>query len=126
VTPRTDDTCFEIVRRPLDATARPRATDESDGRFIACATGFYDPAIYAEDRELTVVGTIVPPVSRPIGDYEYRYPRLAAEVVYLWEERAYPVYAPYPYGPYYGPWYYDPFWDPFWFGGGIRFRHRRH
>ena len=121
VEPRRDETCFEIVRRPLGAQARPHATDDTDGRFLACAPGFYDPAIYAENREVTVIGTLRRPIVRNIGDYEYVYPRLEAESVYLWPEREpYPVYR--------DP-YYDPFWSPFWFGGGVVLGgrgHRRH
>src|SRR5512139_2557871 len=54
-TPRKQETCLEILQRPLDAQARPRYTDESDGRFLACAPGFYDPAVYANGREITIV-----------------------------------------------------------------------
>src|SRR6186713_3264790 len=40
---RPDQTCFEILARDLDAMARPVSRDPSDGRFIACRNGFYDP-----------------------------------------------------------------------------------
>ncbi|HVO22942.1 MAG TPA: Slp family lipoprotein [Candidatus Margulisiibacteriota bacterium] len=127
VTPGQNDTCFEIVSRPLDRAARPRWTDQSSGRFLACAQGFYDPAVYGAGRELTVVGTVQPSVVREIGQYDYRYPQVSVEQLYLWPQRA-PnegYYAPPPgtfgypewwesyYGPYYGPygpWFYEPYW----------------
>ena len=107
-TPERDATCFEIVSRPLDREARPRRTDQSDGRFLACANGFFDPAVYAAGREATVVGALQTPTVGKIGEYEYRYPRVAAEHVFLWPKRE-------PVEPYYvyGPWP-DPFWYPFW------------
>ncbi len=107
-TPEKDATCFEIVSRPLDGEARPRRTDESDGRFLACANGFFDPAVYAAGREVTVVGTLQTPTVRKIGEYEYRYPRVAAEHVFLWPKRE-PVEAYYVSGP-----WPDSFWYPFW------------
>jgi outer membrane lipoprotein len=123
VTPGENDTCFEIVSRPLDAQARPRRTDETSGRFLACAPGFYDPAIYGVGRNVTVVGTLQASVVRKIGEHEYHYPQVSAEEVYLWPERvpAYTYYAPWPdpfwypgwWGPYgpYAPWFfYEPFW----------------
>ena len=56
--PETDRTCFEMVSLPLDARARPRLVDQTYGRFEACAPGFYDPEIYEQQREVTVVGTV--------------------------------------------------------------------
>ena len=79
--------CFEVVGAPLDASGRPRDVDVSTGRFIACRSGFYEPQVFAPGRELTVSGRIEGFESRPVGDYDYRYPRLAADVVYLWPER---------------------------------------
>jgi len=119
-TPAKEDTCFEILARPLNSEAQPRRTDESEGRFIACARGFYDPAVYAEGRELTVVGTLQQPEVQKIGQHEYVYPKVAAETVYLWPKRGGPpvyYYSPWPdpyWYPGWGPWYgyYSPFWGP--------------
>lgn len=87
VDPRTDSTCFEVLGRPLSGNARPRDTDLGTGRFLACRGGFYDPAIFAEGREMTVVGRIAGSEVRPVGEYAYPYPRVDAEVVFLWPER---------------------------------------
>jgi len=132
VTPGSKETCFEILERPLDDRARPEKTDSSQGRFLACAPGFYDPAVYAKGRKVTVTGTLEGTnASGKIGDYEYEYPRVQADEVYLWPKRqrsreVYYVPTWYPWGPYFGPWYY-PYYGHFYsprFHGG-RHHHRR-
>jgi outer membrane lipoprotein len=105
--PEQDRTCFELVSLPLDARARPRVVDQTYGRFEACAPGFYDPEIYEPRREVTVVGTVQDVVTGKVGEYDYRFPRLAAEMVYLWPPRPDP-------GAYYGVY---PYWDPWPYSG---------
>jgi outer membrane lipoprotein len=129
-TPSRDRTCMEIVALPLDRRARPRFFNESLGRFIACAPGFYDPKVFEEEREVTVIGVITTPQSGKVGDYDYVYPRIDADTVWLWPDRRrsapdyyaspwgypypYPYY--YPYGPY---WYgYPYYYGGWWYGGG--------
>jgi outer membrane lipoprotein len=118
-TPVEDSTCFEVVQKPLDRQARPRPVDETTGRFRACAAGFYDPAVHAPRREVTVVGTLEEVADGKIGDYAYRYPKVRAEAVWLWPEREPPppvVYAPWGF---YG-------WGGYWGGGFGGRRGRRH
>jgi outer membrane lipoprotein len=79
--------CFEVVGKALAYDGRPQVRDRSEGRFIACRAGFYDPAVFTAGRELTLAGTVTGFETRRIGDYDYRYPRMAADVVYLWPER---------------------------------------
>lgn len=112
VEPQPGRTCFYLVGRTLDEQARPNVrSDMSTGRFIACRGGFYDPAVFAEGRAVTITGRIDGYENRRIGEYEYLHPRVAADVVYLWPEpREVDViqYVP----PYYGPYgYYGrPYW----------------
>ncbi len=124
VTPKPDETCFELVDYPLDAVARPVEGDNSGGRFIACTPGFYDPVIYSQGRELTVTGTLANPVAGNIGNYSYQYPQVTAATLYLWPRRTAG------YGSGYGSGIYDPFfYSPFYgrrdgflsFGGFGRF-----
>ena len=131
-TPANDRTCMEILSFPLDRRARPRFVDASLGRFIACAPGFYDPKVFVVDRQVTVVGTLTTPSRGKVGDYDYPYPRVDAETIFLWPERrpAY-YYGPYPYGysypsspypysypyPYLYPYLY-PYWSPYLYWGG--------
>jgi len=115
-TPRAGETCFEVVAKPLDRRARPRPVDETTGRFIACAAGFRDPAVYADGRELSVVGTVEALERGKVGDATYVYPRVRAEAVHLWPERP-----PSPPVVFYDPWP-GPFWAPYpyyyWYGVG--------
>lgn len=85
--PQAAQTCFEIVGIPTDGQARPIAADRSDGRFLACRGGFYDPEVFKPGREVTITGTLDGFDAGHIGDYAYDYPRVAADVVYLWPER---------------------------------------
>ena len=87
--PGQGETCFQMIARPLTGTGRPSSTssDASDGRFIACRAGFYDPAVFEVNREVTFTGRVEGYENRRIGEYDYRFPRVAADVVYLWPKR---------------------------------------
>ena len=90
VEPGQNHTCFEMLSTGLDDSGRPYwKTDEIGGRFIACRTGFYDPALFERNREVTFTGRVDGYENRQIGGYDYRFPRLAADVVYLWPQREY-------------------------------------
>jgi len=102
--PQDEQTCFEVMGLALDKSAEPRGDDHSIGRFIACAKGFYEPAVYAAGRFITFIGHIDGTQQQRIGEYLYNFPQLNADAVYLWPKRPDVVYVP----------YYDPFWDPFW------------
>jgi outer membrane lipoprotein len=110
VEPKQEVTCFQILSRELGPTARPRETDFSAGRFIACRSGFYDPAIFDIGREVTVVGNRSGEETRRVGEYDLRLPRVAADVVYLWPVR-------YSFDEYYYPGpslFWGPGWAPGW------------
>ena len=104
--PGPQQTCFYLLSRPLDSQARPEAgsAGNNQGRFVACRDGFYDPEVFTRGRELTVTGTLHGAVTQKVGDYDYAYPRVVADVVYLWPKRVPMVRYP--------PGYYDPFWGP--------------
>lgn len=118
VRPDRDRTCFLIVGMPLDDTARPERVDQTSGRFLACAQGFFDPEVYAPDRLVTVIGWLRGTSPEKTGNYEYEAPVVEAYTVYLWPHRPRYVYewGPYPYwgwGP--GVWVYG---GPAWYGWG--------
>lgn len=113
-TTRTNQTCFEIMGLSLDSRAQPLADDQSLGRFIACATGFYDPALYAAGREVSITGRIEGTQQQKVGEYDYQFPRVVVDAVHLWPKRSNIIYVP----------YYDPFWDPFWPYYYHPYRHR--
>lgn len=121
---RANHTCFEILGRALDSIARPVTSDPSAGRFLACRNGFYDPEEFKRGREITVVGHLDGTEQAKVGDFDYTYPRVAADTVYLWPERPLYVASPYYYDPWWGPgWGWGPYWGPYWGGGTIIVRH---
>lgn len=97
-------TDIEIFSRPLHNDAEP-APDGGDGvRFIARIARFLDPAEYQPGKRLTVRGRLAQAVTRPVGEYPYRYPVVDVSVHHLW-----PVYRPPR-----EPSIYDPYYDPWW------------
>ena len=110
VEPGSQSSCFEIVGAPLDSSGRPREVDHSEGRFIACRGGFYEPEVFQAGREITIAGRVEGFETRKVGEYDYQYPRVAADVVYLWPERRDDVIVyPHMYGGY-GGWYGRGWW----------------
>jgi len=87
VDPQAARSCFKIIAFALDGAGRPLKRDQSEGRFIACREGFFDPEVFQAGREVTVAGTIEGFETRKVGEYDYRYARVSADVVYLWPER---------------------------------------
>ena len=87
VEPLADRTCIQVMGKPLGASSRPIEADKTTQRFIACKSGFYDPVIFSEGREITVTGTIGGTESRKVGEYDYALPRVDAEAVFLWPQR---------------------------------------
>jgi outer membrane lipoprotein len=116
--PGESETCLEILSRPLDAQRRPTLGDVAHGRFRACHDAFLDPEIFADGREVTVVGELVEFETGTVGEFEYRFPRLVTETVHLWPVRQ----------PFDDRYYYDPFWRyhgwPYWPYGGPYWIHR--
>jgi outer membrane lipoprotein len=116
--PERDRTCIEILAQPLDESARPERSDQDLGRFIACREQFFDPEIFVNGREVTVVGRLQGFRDGRIGEFQYRYPEIDADAIHLWPERVelppshfyrpwpyYRGYWPYPWG-YPSPWGY--------------------
>ena len=113
--PGTNQTCFQMLARPLNSLGRPMTSnsDASDGRFLACRAGFYDPAVFQPGRDITFIGRLDGQESVKIGEFDYQLPRLAAEVIYLWPEQTQTSNLPPPYPSYYSPWGPGP-WGPRW------------
>ena len=85
--PDADQTCFEILSRELDRSMRPRNEDLTQGRFIACRSGFLDPEVFAKGREITLTGAVTALDRRKVGDFDYQYPVLATRFITMWPER---------------------------------------
>ena len=118
-------TTLELLLYSVDRWGEPRRADGEGGRFLARAGRFLDPEIFKPGTFVTLTGTVEGVETRPLHgyDYEYVYPVLRLNEVYVWRQYYEPVY---PYGyydpypplwPYRYPYYFgDPFWyhDPFW------------
>jgi outer membrane lipoprotein len=105
-----DSTCFEVLSRDLDKYLRPKLEDRTSGRFIACKTGFYEPAVFAPGREVTLTGSIRNIEVRQVDDFNYRYPVVDVNELILWELRQDILVIDQP--------YYDPFYYPY-YGRGF-------
>ena len=81
---RSDYTQLTILAYPLNSYGRPRIEAPSQGRFIATVVGFLEPSQYAPDREVTINGILQASIVKKVGDYDYAYPVVDAEVNYLW------------------------------------------
>lgn len=117
--PEQQQTCFYVLSHELDKQARPKEGGISTGRFVACKDGFYEPEEFAKGREITVTGTVHGTITRKVGEYDYTYPRVVADTIYLWAKRPRYVYVndPFYYDPFWGPWgpwnpWYGPYWAP--------------
>ncbi|MBT8061806.1 MAG: Slp family lipoprotein, partial [Gammaproteobacteria bacterium] len=53
-----DRTQLEVLAYPLDSGERPRIDDVPLGRFILEQDGYLEPANYANQRQITVFGTV--------------------------------------------------------------------
>lgn len=93
VTNLADKTRIEILSKPLGDTTRPRDTDRNHGRFAAYFPGFLEPALYAQGREITVLGRIGAMESGQVGESDYRFTTLEAQSHKLWPKRVPVVYS---------------------------------
>ena len=101
-----EGTLIEVLQKPLDASDRPRDTDQTEGRFMALCNGYLDPAIYSKDRQMTLAGRVLGSRTDTVGEITYVYPLLTCLEVHLWSPRVY--IADYP--PW---WYYNYWWYPY-------------
>jgi len=108
--PMPADTEVELLSKPLESDDRPQRGDVSDGRVLVTTAQFLDPAVYAEGRRITVIGTVTGEEERKVGELSYRYPVVSVISIHLWPRDVvvppYPPAWPYYPWPYYYPWRY--------------------
>lgn len=94
-----------ILRRALFNGGEPRPSGGEARRFIARFRGFVDPAEFASQQRLTVVGRLDGSEVLKVGEYDYVHPLVRVEQSHRWAQYK-PVPEP--------PWIRDPFYcDPF-------------
>ncbi len=85
VTPTERETCFEVMDRPLARDGEPLHTEQTGGRFLACTPQFYPRGLY-EGQDVTVTGTLEPPVIGELDGLDHRYPRVAVGALNFWPQ----------------------------------------
>jgi outer membrane lipoprotein len=90
---------------------RPKKSDQTEGRFIACKPGFYDPEVFKKGREVTLTGKIIHLDVRKVGEYDYHFPVVDFDFMILWPKLRNRVYYDH-YRPYY--WHYPYYGRHYW------------
>jgi len=81
-----DKTCFEIVETETYNNLSPkRIIPKNGGRFMACKDGFLEPTAF-DKRLVTITGNIVAYTEQNIGDYQYEYPVIQTDKIYIWRK----------------------------------------
>ena len=76
---------MEITYYPLDHYGRPRLDETSDGRFVIKSAKALNPAIYATEREIIVLGVIDGDIKRAISNEKRAWmPLINSTAIHLW------------------------------------------
>jgi outer membrane lipoprotein len=86
VTNNANNSMLEVVHFPLKSSARPKQSDETQGRFRVYFSGLLDPVIYKEGRSITALGNVETSEEGKIGEHKYNYPVLKASYIHLWKK----------------------------------------
>jgi outer membrane lipoprotein len=84
ITNLKDSTRLEVLSHPLDGNMRPKPGARTQGRFVVEQSGYLEPATYAPDRLLTVVGIVSGTETRDIGAATAMRPVVESTQLYLW------------------------------------------
>jgi outer membrane lipoprotein len=87
-TVKEGETWIEVLQKPLNSDQKPEDTDVSYGRFLVHFRDFRDPAIYAGERKITVLGQVQGKKVMPLKEMDYPYPVLIPRESYLWKPEA--------------------------------------
>ena len=79
-----DRTQIEVLAYPLDSSERPKIDEPALGRFVLEKDGFLEPANYASQRQVTVVGKVAGVLPGTVGESSYRFPLVNAQQLTLW------------------------------------------
>ena len=127
VDPRADQTCFEILARELDAIGASGLARSEPGTFPCLPQRLLRSGrIQAGPRHHDRRPAERQRAAAKSATFDYTYPRVAADAVYLWPKRTYYAAIPY-YDPWYGPWWgYGPYWGRYWGGTTVIVEHPHH
>ena len=119
-----EETRLIILQTPLSLLQLPQSREETQGRFIAVEDQYLDPAVYSEDRLVTVGGQLTGDTVRLPDDRYGPYPVIRLQEIHLWRQhrRFHPSYDVYPWRHY--PYHYDVYpWyrTPYYYGPSFHF-----
>jgi outer membrane lipoprotein len=80
----SEKTLLIVSQRMLNSNYKPIGEDQSEGRFMVSVHEFLDPAIYREERGITVIGRVAGSSVLPLNGTTYRYPIIEKKELYLW------------------------------------------
>lgn len=93
----------EIVAYPLNHYGKPKTSKQSQGRFVAKTTEFYDPQVYKKGTLITISGKVAGSEKRKVDERSIRMPVIDMGASHKW--RAQQTYHRDP--------YFDPFYSPY-------------
>jgi outer membrane lipoprotein len=79
-----DSTRLEVLTYPLDSNGKPQRDHDALGRVLFEVGGYLEPATYAADRMITLVGKVRGIEAGKVGESDYVYPLVSSEQLYLW------------------------------------------
>jgi len=79
-----DRTQIEVLAFPLNSRERPNIDQPPLGRFIFEKRGYLEPANYASQRQITVLGTVTGTLPGQVGESDYNYPLVTPRQHTLW------------------------------------------
>lgn len=90
-----EGTLLRVLQRPAGFRGKPKAVDETEGRFLALDRRYLDVAVFTKGRAITIAGEVQGKRIFPLDETEYTYPLIHVKEIYLWPvEKSY--YSPYP------------------------------
>jgi starvation-inducible outer membrane lipoprotein len=81
-------TVVQVRAYQLDDKGRPQINTPPLGSFLAQATIPFDTTTYAQDRKITVVGTVNSLTQQVVAEKTVTLPVVEAENIYMWGESA--------------------------------------
>lgn len=74
----------QVLFYPLNYSGRPQLDKPSGGRFVIKSTEFFDPIVYTNNKEITVVGTLNGDIERTVGKRLIQIPLILSKAIHLW------------------------------------------
>ena len=108
-----DGSLIEAVYVPVDSRGHLKNIGTTQNRFLALfpkESGFLDPIIFRQNREITFAGEFEGLRQGNIDEMEYTYPFFIIKELYLWAEKTEYYYWRYYYSPYSSWWGYPYVW----------------